>query len=109
MGLRGAKPWLSGNTGARGKRRREKTPCLSAPVMNIVTRSGPEGAIQSSILNCFGDVAGFDDLTPRQVGYGAGDLEDTIVRPGAEPLLDHGALQQVLGIGAQLAVLADFA
>ncbi len=28
---------------------------------------------------------------------------------GAQPLLDHGALQQVLGVGAQLAVLADLA
>ena len=48
-------------------------------------------------------------LRTRQVGNRARDLQDAVVGAGAQPLLHHGALQQVLGVGAQLAILADLA
>jgi hypothetical protein len=42
-----------------------------------------------------------------EVGDGAGDLEDAVVGAGAEALLLHGALEEALGVGGQLAEGAD--
>ena len=44
-----------------------------------------------------------------KVGDGAGHFEDAVVGAGGEALLLHGALEQALGVGAQLAVGADLA
>jgi hypothetical protein len=43
------------------------------------------------------------------VGNGPRDLQYTVVRPGAEPLLLHGAFQHALAVSAQVAVGADLA
>ena len=42
-----------------------------------------------------------------EVGDGAGDLEDAVVGAGGEALLLHGALEQALGVGGELAEGAD--
>ena len=63
------------------------------------TTLGPEGAVQSAILNCLGDVLGLDVENAFEVRDGAGYLQDAIVGTGAEPLLSHGAFEQALAVG----------
>ena len=48
-------------------------------------------------------MGGADVLLPCQVGDGAGDLEHAVIGPSAEPELRHRRLQELLGIGANLA------
>ena len=58
-------------------------------------------------MDCFGDVGDGDGLCVFQVGDGAGDLKDAVVSAGAEALLLHGAFEQALGVGGELAEGAD--
>ena len=65
--------------------------------------SGPVAAVQSAVLDGFGDVLDGDIRFGGEVGDGAGDFEDAVVGAGAEALLLHGALEQAFGVGGELA------
>src|ERR1039458_9128097 len=69
--------------------------------------SGPIAAVEGAVLDGFGDVADGDVLCSGQVGDGARNLEDAVVGAGGEALLLHGALEQALGVGRELAEGTD--
>jgi hypothetical protein len=69
--------------------------------------SGPVAAVEGAVLDGFGDVGNGDGGSGFEVGDGAGDFEDAVVGAGAEALLLHGALEQALGVGGELAEGAD--
>lgn len=73
----------------------------------FVFPSLPPLPIQGSVLDRFGDVAGVDLLFSRQVGDGAGQLEDAVVGAGGETQGVEGLLQQIPGLRIQAAVTAD--
>jgi len=52
-------------------------------------------------------VLGLDLIRGVEVGEGAGDLEDAVVGAGGEIEVVHRLLQQGVGLGFELAVLAD--
>lgn len=54
------------------------------------------GTVETSVLDCLGDVFGPDGLGPGEVGDGAGDLQDSVVGPGREAQPGDGRLQQSL-------------
>ncbi len=73
------------------------------------SRSGPVAAVEGPVLDGFGEVGDGEVLGAFEIGDGAGDFEDAIVGAGGEALLLHGALEQPLGVGAELAVGANLA
>src|ERR1019366_10569068 len=89
-----------------------KRPSLVPPQRNhlyILSENalGPVAAVQGAVLDGFGNVADGDVGLGGEVGDGAGDFEDAIMGAGGEALLLHGALQQALGVGGELAEGAD--
>src|SRR5271157_4212790 len=72
-------------------------------------RSGPVAAVEGPILDGLGEVGYGEVLDAFEVGDGTRDFEDAVVGAGGESLLLHGALEEALGVGAQLAVGANLA
>src|ERR1039458_5308579 len=69
--------------------------------------SSPIAAVEGAVLDGFGDVADGDVLSAGPAGYCVRVLEDAVVGAGGKALLLHGALQQVLGVGRELAEGTD--
>src|SRR5438045_1716954 len=69
----------------------------------------PIRPVQRPVLDGLGDVFGLDLRRAFEVGDRPRYFEDAVVRARRESLLAHGALQQVLAIGRQVAVDADLA
>lgn len=61
-----------------------------------------------TVLDRLGDVGGLDILISGQIGDGAGQLEDAMVGPGAEPHLLHRCFEQIGAGSIERAKLADF-
>jgi hypothetical protein len=75
--------------------------------MGATESSTPIAPIQRPILDGLGEVGHGQVFDAFKIGDGAGDFEDAIMGAGGESLLLHGALEQMLGIGAQLAIGAN--
>ena len=60
-------------------------------------------------MDGFCEVGDSDVLGALKVRDGAGHFEDSVVHACGQSLLLHGALQQPLGVGVQLAMSADLA
>ena len=58
----------------------------------------PIRAIQTAVLDGFGDVFGLEVHGVFQVGDGAGYFQDAVVGTRAETLLGHGAFEQALAV-----------
>ena len=71
--------------------------------------SGPVAAVQSPVLDGFGQVGNGKLVGSIKVSYRARNLEDTVVGSGGEALLLHGPLQQAFGVGTEFAVGANLA
>src|ERR1700679_4176156 len=69
----------------------------------------PVAAIESAVLDGFREVRDGEISGAFKVGDGAGDLEDAVVSAGGKTLLLHGALEESLGVGRELAVGANLA
>ena len=78
-----------------------RSPCLRAPSPR------PQLPVQTPVLDGLADVFRPDSLRALQVGDGAGDLQDAVVRPGAEAQLVDGGLQQLPARVVHLAKLPD--
>src|SRR5262249_12419760 len=65
--------------------------------------TGPQPPVQTPILNRLAQVLGLDLRARVQVGDGARHAQDSIVGPGGEAEVFHGALQKALGITFQRA------
>ena len=63
--------------------------------------SGPVTAIQSAVLDGFGEMRHREVLCAFEIGDGARHFEDAVVGARRESLLLHGAFQQALGVGTQ--------
>src|SRR5262249_38134559 len=66
-------------------------------------------SIQRPVLYRLRNVLGLDVLVAFHVRDGARHLQDPVMRPGAQPLLLHGAFQHALAVAAQVAIGADLA
>src|ERR1700722_13066205 len=77
-------------------------------LMNV-EKLGPVGAIEASVLDSFGDVFGFDVRGVFDIGDGASDFQDAVVRASTESLLGHGTLEQTLTVGGEFTEGADVA
>ena len=92
-----------------------RTLCFGEPSVNAIFGHGlwdydgsrPVSPIEGAILDGFSNVFGSDLRSAFEIGDGAGDFQNAIVRAGAEPLLRHRALEQPLAVGGKLAVVAD--
>ena len=62
-----------------------------------------------AVLQCFGDVGGSYFFDAGQVGDGAGDLDDFLVRAGGEIHGGGGLGQEFLGVGSQWGVSLELA
>src|SRR5580698_8544601 len=82
---------------------------LFAPGLRGLFLLRPKRPVQRSVLDCFSNVSWLNHITGRQICNRPSDLQNAIVCPRAEALLDHGALQQVLRIRTELAVFANLA
>ena len=82
-----------------------KTMSLAAEVKRTFSR--PEGAVERSVLNCLGYVLRFNSSVTFQIGNGSGDLENPIMRTGAQALLRNRPLQQSLTIGREFTSGSD--
>src|SRR5581483_6999795 len=69
----------------------------------------PEGSIQSSVLNGFGDVFGQDRRGQLQIGNRARDFQDSIVGPGTQALLRDSSFQQALTVVGEFTKGANLA
>ena len=49
-------------------------------------------------MDGFGDVGRFDGFFCGEVGDGAGDLEDAVVRAGATVEIRHGGTEELIGL-----------
>jgi hypothetical protein len=67
----------------------------------------PEISVKSAVLDGFTNVIRENRLRVGEIGNGAGDLENTIIRPGAEVQLGHGHLHHAFGGFVELAVALD--
>ncbi len=56
----------------------------------------PSFPVEGTVLNCFGEVVGFDVGACVKIGNGSGYFEDTIVSTGRKTKTLHGGLQQLL-------------
>ena len=63
--------------------------CMIAP-------STPVVPVQAAVLHGFGDVFGFDAIQAAEVGDGAGDFEDAVVRARRQAHAAHGHLERAL-------------
>src|ERR1700722_20778231 len=77
-------------------------------LMNV-EKLGPVGAIEASVLDGLGDVFGFDVRGVFDIGDGASDFQDAVVRASTESLLAHGTLEQTLTVGGEFTEGADVA
>src|SRR5208282_4194630 len=69
--------------------------------------SGPVITVKRTVLNGFGDVRCADGVGGVEVGNRERHFQDTVVGAGAEAQARHGALQQALAVGGDVAILAD--
>src|SRR5437660_1417701 len=67
----------------------------------------PKAPVQRPVLDRFRDVLGLDVGSAFQVSNRPRNLQDAVVGARAQALLLHGALQQALAIGGEVAVGAD--
>ena len=74
---------------------------------NSLWKSSPVTAIQSAVLDGLGQVGYGELLDAFEIGDGASDFEDAVVRAGGETLLLHGSLEETFGVGAKLAMGSD--
>ena len=63
--------------------------------------------VERTVLDGFRHVVGGDIARARQVGDGAGDLQNAVVGPGAQVQVGHGGLEQPLRRVVQHTVLVD--
>ena len=73
------------------------------PILIKALALRPKRAIEGAVLDSLGNVLGFEVLLAFEVSDGAGYFKDAVVGAGAEPLLGHGALKQVLAVGGEMA------
>jgi len=74
---------------------------------SVVLESSPSPLVQASVLDRFGQVLHPDIRCGLQVGNGAGDFQDPVVRSCREIQPLHGMLQQHIPFLAQAADLPD--
>ena len=81
--------------------------CLLQITIKIFTYALPTPSlpIQTPVLYCFSQMLGANIITTRKVSNGSGNLQDTVIRPGAEIEAVHGGFEQVGAYGAYLAYL----
>ena len=75
--------------------------------LSLTQQSRPERPVQSSVLNGLRDMFGFELRHAVEIGNRASDFQDAVMSSGAESLLGHGAFQQPLAIGGELAELPN--
>lgn len=68
---------------------------------------GPEFAVQGAVADGFKHVVGGDSVMTAKVCQGAGDLEDPIMRTGAEVHFTHGVLETASRFGIEFAMFFD--
>ena len=61
----------------------------------------PERPVQGAVLDGFRDVLGFNVGLAFEIGDGSGDFQDAIVGTGAQALLSHSSLKQVLTVSGK--------
>src|SRR5579862_1428667 len=71
--------------------------------------SRPEGAIQGSVLDGFGDVFWLQATDAFEVGDGASYLQNAVVSACGQALLRHRPFEQAFAIRGELAEGADVA
>ena len=71
----------------------------------VVGPKGSEPAVEAAVLDGLGEVVRLDARSALQVGEGAGDPQDLVVRAGRQAQLGHRLLEQHLAGGVQLAEL----
>ncbi len=64
-------------------------------------------AVQAAVLDGLGDVGGEDRAPLGEIGNGARDLQDSVIRPGREAQLVHRKLDEPFGIRINRAVLLE--
>lgn len=70
--------------------------------------SGGQSAIQSAVLDGFGDVVAMDVFFVCEIGDGSGDFEDAIEGASAHAELLGGAFEKADGVLLDRAVLTEF-
>jgi len=63
--------------------------------------SSPIAPVERPVLNCFRQVRNGQFFSAFQVGNGARNFENAIMRPGSQSLLLHCTFEQAFGVRAQ--------
>src|ERR1700730_261235 len=77
------------------------------PAIFRLVHSRPKRAVQRSVLNRLRDVFRLKPRNSVEVRNRARDFQDAVMGAGAESLLRHGAFEQALTIGGELAEFAN--
>ena len=73
-------------------------------MLNEQRRLHPQIPIQGAEVDGFEEVVGGNTVMPGEVGEGAGDFEDSIMRTGGEVHVVHGIFEQVAAVVVEVGV-----
>src|SRR2546426_2669015 len=68
---------------------------------------GPISAVEAAVLDGFAQVVGLDARRAVQIGYGARDFQDAVVRAGGKPQARNGVFEQFLAFRRNRAVFSN--